>query len=46
MDFVEDEPRPSKLFDDWGNEIPATWTDGTFRSVPKVYLPLVMKKSH
>ena len=47
LDFVEDEPMPSKLFDDWGREIPATWTDGTFRSVKmyEVYLPLVMKNS-
>ncbi|MGA9347655.1 MAG: hypothetical protein WBW48_02465 [Anaerolineae bacterium] len=45
LDFVEEEPMPSKLFDDWGTEIPATWTPGTFRSVPKVYLPLVMKNS-
>ena len=48
LDFVEDGPRPSKLFDDWGREIPATWIDGTFRSVKKmyeVYLPLLMKNS-
>jgi len=45
LDFVEEEPNPSKLFDDWGREIPATWTDGKFRSVPKVYLPLIMKNS-
>jgi hypothetical protein len=30
LDFVEDEPMPSKLFDDWGREIPTTWEDGTF----------------
>ena len=44
LDFVEHEPMPSQLFDDWGSEIPATWTDGTFASPRyKVYLPLVMK---
>ena len=47
LDFVEEEPMPSQLFDDWGTEIPATWTDGTFRSATmyEVYLPLVMKNS-
>ncbi|MGA9347654.1 MAG: invasin domain 3-containing protein, partial [Anaerolineae bacterium] len=30
LDFFEDGARTSKLFDDWGNEIPATWQDGTF----------------
>jgi hypothetical protein len=47
LDFVEEEPNPSKLFDDWGREIPATWTDGTFQSVKmyEVYLPLIMKNS-
>jgi hypothetical protein len=47
LDFVEDAPMPSQLFDDWGREIPATWMDGTFRSVKtyQVYLPLVMKNS-
>ena len=28
--FVEDGPKPSKLFDNQGSEIPATWEDGTF----------------
>ncbi|MBC8445900.1 MAG: S8 family serine peptidase [Chloroflexi bacterium] len=41
LDFVA----PSALKDNLGNEILATWTDGTFRSVTmyKVYLPLTMK---
>jgi len=38
LDFVEDGPMTSKLFDDGGNEIPATWT-----ATYKAYLPLVMK---
>ncbi len=47
LDFVESGPGPSKLFDDWGNEIPATWIDGSFRALTtyEVYLPLVMKSS-
>ena len=30
LDFVEDGAMTTKLFDDWGNEVPATWEDGTF----------------
>jgi hypothetical protein len=47
LDFVEDGPGTSKLFDEQGSEIPATWKDGTFRSVKiyEVYLPLIMKNS-
>ena len=30
LDFVEDGPMTTKLFDDWGSEIPVTWEDGTF----------------
>jgi hypothetical protein len=30
LDFVEDGPKTSKLFDNEGSEIPATWEDGTF----------------
>ena len=30
LDFVEDGPKTSKLFDNQGGEIPATWGDGTF----------------
>jgi Mg-chelatase subunit ChlD len=33
LDFVEEEPMPSKLFDEWGNEIPTTWQDGSFACV-------------
>ena len=46
LDLEEAGAMPCKLFDDWGNEISATWTDGTFQSVTKMYrdyLPLVMK---
>ena len=31
LDFVEDGPEASKLFDDWGHEVPVAWEDGTFR---------------
>ena len=37
LDFIEDGPMTSKLFDDWGNEIPATWTDGTFECTVTCY---------
>jgi hypothetical protein len=30
LDFVEDGAMTTKLFDEWSNEIPATWEDGTF----------------
>ena len=44
LDFVTGGSGTSKLFDDWGNEISATWTDGTFRSgVHKVHLPLILR---
>ncbi|MBL7183448.1 MAG: hypothetical protein ISS50_03245 [Anaerolineae bacterium] len=40
LDFVE----PSALKDNLGNEVPATWTDGTFRKgMYELYLPLTIK---
>lgn len=30
LDFVEGGAMTTKLFDEWSNEIPATWEDGTF----------------
>jgi len=40
LDFVD----PSALKDNWGNEIPATWTDGTFRSgMHNLYFPLILR---
>ena len=40
LDFVD----PSGLSDDFGNEVPATWTDGIFRKgMYEVYLPLIVK---
>jgi hypothetical protein len=42
LDFVE----PSLLSDDFGNDVPATWVDGTFqKGAYEVYLPLVLRSS-
>jgi hypothetical protein len=30
LDFVQEGDMPTKLFDEWGSEIPVTWEDGTF----------------
>jgi hypothetical protein len=43
LDFVEDGPMTSKLFDDWGSEISTAWQDGRFRGGYGVYLPIVTK---
>jgi hypothetical protein len=43
LDFVEDGPMTSKLFDDWGSEISAAWQDGRFQGSYSVYLPIVTK---
>jgi Mg-chelatase subunit ChlD len=44
LDFVEGGAMPSKLFDDWGKEITATWTDGTLRKGKyEAYLPPIIK---
>jgi hypothetical protein len=40
LDFVA----PSALSDDFGNDVAATWTDGTFRKgMYELYLPLIVK---
>ncbi|MGC9335930.1 MAG: hypothetical protein ACP5JJ_17425, partial [Anaerolineae bacterium] len=42
LEFVE----PSLLSDDFGNDVPATWVDGTFqRGGYELYLPLVIRNS-
>ena len=33
LDFVTTGAEPSKLFDPYGNETPASWTDGTFKPI-------------
>jgi hypothetical protein len=43
LDFLEDGPMTSKLFDDWGSEISAAWQDGRFQGGYSVYLPIVTK---
>jgi hypothetical protein len=39
----EDGAQTSKLFDDWGSEVPAIWTDGSFRGGSMSYLPLLFR---
>ena len=43
LDFIEDGATGSALFDDTGSQLPATWTDGTFKRTPT--LPTVTGKS-
>jgi hypothetical protein len=44
LDFVEDGPMTSKLFDDWGSEVSAAWQDGTFQGRGStLYLPIIFR---
>jgi len=43
LDFQESGPMTSKLFDDWGSELLASWEDGRFQGGYGVYLPLLIK---
>jgi hypothetical protein len=40
--FLKEGTRASKLFDDWGSEISATWTDGAFSKGYNVHLPITL----
>lgn len=44
LHFVTDGVYPSKLFDDWGGAIEASWMDGVFGRAWGVYVPVVLKE--